>query len=125
MAATAKTIVRKFLNSDVFLNPDELRTYFSKDFTMSWHASSGHRSFNFDDYYRLCKFTSSSYTSVYTYIKTIIQEKEKVAAMFTVYVRTIENPGEEIPICYFISIFDISNGLITAIHQSSHQKLNN
>lgn len=125
MAISAKKLVLNFLNSDVFLIPEKLSNHFSKDFTMSWHASSGHRIFNYDDYYRLCKYTSSSYTHVRTDVSTMIKEKEKVAAMYTVYVKTIENPNEEIPVGYFISIFEVSNGLITAINQSSHQKLNN
>jgi hypothetical protein len=43
-----------------------------------------------------------------------------VAARFTVYVRTNENPREEIPVGDFISIFKLENNQIIEVYQSSH-----
>ena len=50
----------------------------------------------------------------------IIGDKKEVAARFTVYVRTNENPREEIPVGDFISIFKLENNQIIEVHQSSH-----
>lgn len=122
MSAAAKKIVRSFLDSDVFIKPKELSNYLAEDFVMKWHASSGYRNFDFDEYQRLCEFTASSYTSLRASISHMISEKDEVAARFTVYVKTIENPSEEIPVGYFISIFKVSNGKIVEINQSSHPK---
>lgn len=122
MAVTPKKVVRNFLESNVFLNPEELYNYFSNDFKMHWRASSGLRTFDFNDYYRLCQYTSNSYKFLRAEISELFAEQDKVVAAFVLYVKTIENPTEEIPIGYFISIFDIKNGLILKINQSSHQK---
>jgi hypothetical protein len=122
MSAASKKVVRSFLESNVFLKPEELSNYFSEHFVMKWHASSGYRNYDFKEYQRLCEFTSNSYTSLRASISNIISEKEDVAVRFTVYVKTIENPTEEIPIGYFISIFKVSYGKIVEINQSSHPK---
>lgn len=122
MSAAAKKIVSKFLDSDVFLKPAELSDFLSADFIMKWHSSSGYTNFDFTEYERLCQFTAASYTSLRASVSHMISDKEEVAARFTVYVKTIENPTEEIPVGYFISIFKVSNGKIIEIHQSSHPK---
>jgi hypothetical protein len=50
----------------------------------------------------------------------MISDKKEVAARFTVYVRTNENPREEIPVGYFISIFKLEDDKIIEVHQTSH-----
>jgi predicted ester cyclase len=120
MAAAAKKIVQKFLDSDVFVNVEEFDYYIHKDLKMHWHASSGYREFNYDDYYRLCQSTAASYESMRSEVTHMISDKKEVAARFTVYVRTNENPREEIPVGYFISIFKLEDDKIIEVHQSSH-----
>jgi len=87
---------------------------------MHWHASSGYREFNYDDYYRLCQSTASSYESMRSEVTHLIGDKKEVVARFTVYVRTNENPREEIPVGDFISIFKLENNQIIEVYQSSH-----
>lgn len=120
MSAAAKKIVQKFLDSDVFVNVEEFDYYIHKGLKMHWHASSGYREFNYDDYYRLCQSTAASYESMRSVVTHMISDKKEVAARFTVYVRTNENPREEIPVGYFISIFKLEDDKIIEVHQSSH-----
>lgn len=120
MSATAKKIVKKFLDSDVFVDPNSFAEYMHKDLKVHWHASSGYREFNYEDYNRLSQSTANSYESMRTAVSHMISDKNEVAVRFTVYVTTIENPREEIPVGYFISIFHIEDGKIINIHQTSH-----
>ncbi len=124
MSVTAKKVVNQFLESDVFLDPDLFCKHFSDSLKVYWHASSGYREFDYADYYRLCESTAASYKSMRTAISHIFSQKDEVAARFTVYVKTLENPTEEIPIGYFISIFTVDDGKIREIHQSSHPSQN-
>ncbi len=124
MSATAKKIVRNFLDSDVFVDSQLFADFLHKDLKVHWHASSGYREFSYDDYFRISQSTSTSYESMRTTISHMISDKNEVAARFTVYVRTVENPREEIPIGYFVSIFKILDGKIVEIHQSSHPSQN-
>ena len=124
MAASAKKLVQKFLDSDVFVNVKEFDHYIHKNLKMHWHASSGYREFNYDDYYRLCQSTAASYESMRSEVSHMISDKKEVAARFTVYVRTNENPREEIPVGYFISIFKLEDDKIIEVHQSSHPSQN-
>ncbi|AGC78010.1 hypothetical protein LX97_03101 [Nonlabens dokdonensis] len=120
MAVSAKKVVLNFLDSDVFVNTELFDKYMHKDLKMNWHASSGYREFDYDDYYRLCQSTAASYESMRTEISHIFSDKKEVAARFTVYVRTNENPREEVPIGYFVSIFKVEDEKIIEVHQSSH-----
>ena len=120
MAASAKKTVKKFLDSDVFVNVEKFDHYIHKGFQMHWHASSGYREFDYDEYYRLCQSTAASYESMRSEVTHMISDKKEVTARFTVYVRTIENPREEIPVGYFISIFKLEDDKIIEVHQSSH-----
>ncbi len=120
MSAAAKKIVRSFLESDMFINPDLFKDFIHPDFRTHWHASSGYREYDYNEYYRLTESTASSYESMRTEITHMISEKDEVAARFTVFVKTVENPREEIPIGYFISIFKVSENKIIEIHQTSH-----
>jgi hypothetical protein len=49
----------------------------------------------------------------------LLGDKNEVVAKFRVYVRTNENPREEIPVGDFISIFKLENDQIIEVHQSS------
>jgi hypothetical protein len=120
MSAAAKKIVKGFLNSDVFVNLEEFDNYIHKGLKMHWHASSGYREFDYDDYHRLCQSTSSSYESMRSEVTHLLGDKNEVVAKFRVYVRTNENPREEIPVGDFISIFKLENDQIIEVHQSSH-----
>lgn len=120
MSATAKKVIKGFLDSDVFIKPELFSDFIHKDFKMHWHASTGYREFNYDEYYRLTESTSSSYESMRTDVTHIISDKDEVAVRFTVFVKTVENPREEIPIGYFISIFKVSENKIIEVHQTSH-----
>lgn len=124
MSAAAKKIVTNFLDSDVFVKSENFDSFMHKDFKMHWHASSGYRDFDYDEYHRISQVTAASYESMRTDISHMISEKNEVAARFTVYVRTLENPREEVPVGYFISIFKIMDDKIIEIHQTSHPSQN-
>ncbi len=120
MSVASKKVVKEFLNSDVFIKPDLFSDFIHKDFKMHWHASSGYREFNYEDYYRITESTATSYESMRTEITHMISDKQEVAVRFTVFVRTVENNREEVPVGYFISIFKVSENKIIEVHQTSH-----
>jgi len=120
MSAAAKKIVKSFLDSDVFVNPELFGGFIHPDFKMHWHASSGYREFDYGDYFRITELTAPSYESMRSEVSHMISDKDEVAARFTVFVRTVENPQEEIPVGYFISIFKLSENKIIEVHQTSH-----
>jgi len=124
MSAKAKKTVVKFLDSDVFVNTDLFQDFFHKNLKVHWHASSGYREYCYEDYHRLSQSTASFYDSMRSEISHMISEKNEVAARFTVFVKTIENPYEEVPVGYFISIFKLDEDKIIEIHQTSHPSQN-
>ncbi|WP_298952698.1 nuclear transport factor 2 family protein [uncultured Nonlabens sp.] len=120
MSAAAKKIVKGFLDSNVFVDPKEFGKFIHPDFVMHWHASSGYREFDYKDYLRLTEAVSSSYVSTRSEVSHLLSEKDEVVARFTVFVKTLENPQEELPVGYFISIFRLSENKILEVYQTSH-----
>lgn len=120
MPEQSQDVVKDFLHSDVFVESNGFDTFFNKDLKVYWHASSGYKCFDYNDYRRLSQSTSASYTAMRNDITHLFSEGHRVAARFTVYVKTIENPGEEVVVGYFLSLFEIENNKISTIHQSSH-----
>jgi hypothetical protein len=124
MSKSARKVVKEFLESDVFLDPDLFSDFFREDLKVCWHASSGYREFDYNEYHRLSQSTAASYKSMRSDISHIFVQKDQVAARFTVLVKTMENPSEEVPVGYFVSIFKIEDEKICEIHQMSHPSQN-
>ncbi|WP_194852645.1 nuclear transport factor 2 family protein [Nonlabens antarcticus] len=120
MSATAKKIVRAFFNSDSFRDKQSFREFVHPDLKLHWHSSSGYNFYDFEGYWKLVESASLSYESLRYDVTHILSEKEEVAVRYTLYSRTIENPSEEVPIGYFISIWKVADGQLIECHQTSH-----
>ncbi|GAK97547.1 hypothetical protein JCM19294_83 [Nonlabens tegetincola] len=118
---SAKKIVQSFLDSQVFVDSSQFPEFFHKDLKVYWHSSSGFNVFDYKSYLDLYKSNTDNYEVMRTDVTHILaNNKSEVAARFTLYVRTFENPNEEMPIGYFISIFKVQDDRIIEAHHSSH-----
>lgn len=120
MSATAKKLVQSFFKSDAFQDKEVFEEYLHPDLQVYWHSSTGYNVYDFKKYWELVESASLSYESLRYEVSHILSEKEDVAVRYTLYSRTIENPGEEVPIGYFISIWKIKDGKLAICHQTSH-----
>jgi len=120
MSATAKKIVQAFFESESFKKKEVYEDFMHPDLKVYWHSSSGYNVYDFKSYWQLIESASLSYESLRYDVTHILSEKADVAVRFTLYSRTIENPGEEVPIGYFISIWNIVDGKLAECHQTSH-----
>ena len=53
---------------------------------------------------------AKSFDSVRCDITHLLEEGDNVTIRFTYFVRTIENPNEEVPVAHFMAIWDIKDG---------------
>ncbi len=120
MSAAAKKLVKSFFESDSFKEKDVFKEFIHPDLQVYWHSSTGYNVYNFDSYWQLIESASQSYESIRYDVSHLLSDKNQVTARFTLYTRTIENPGEEVPIGYFISIWEVVDGKLAICHQTSH-----
>ena len=120
MSATAKKLVQAFFESASFKKKETYEDFVHQDLQVFWHSSSGYNVYDFNSYWELIESASQSYESLRYDVTHILTEKDEVAVRYTLYSRTIENPGEEVPIGYFISIWKVVDGKLAECHQTSH-----
>jgi predicted ester cyclase len=120
MSAASKKVVKSFFESDAFYDDKVFQEIMHPELMVYWHSSTGYNVYNFDSYLELVRSAAKSYESLRYDVTHIISEKDQVVTRFTLYVKTIENPNEEVPVGYFISIWKIMDGQIIECHQTSH-----
>ena len=120
MSAKAKKIVQAFFDSASFKKKEVYAEFMHPELEVYWHSSSGYNVYDYKSYWELIECASLSYEGLRYDVTHILSEKDEVAVRYTLYSRTIENPGEEVPIGYFISIWNIIDGKLAICHQTSH-----
>lgn len=120
MSAAAKKLVTSFFKSASFKNKEVYEQYIHEDLKVYWHSSTGYNVYDFNSFWELIESASLSYESLHYDVSHILSEKDEVAVRYTLYTKTIENPNEEVPIGYFISIWKVIDGKLAECHQTSH-----
>lgn len=116
---SSKKIVLDFYKSDAFINCAEMETFLHPDFTLEWHSSTGFRKLNKQEVLELAKEMSNSYVRTKARIHSILKEKNQVAVRYSHYVKTIENPREEMLLANFFVIWEVQDDKLYRCFQMS------
>ncbi len=112
MTLNGKEIVEKFYTSSFYKNPHELKKYLHPDVQLFWHSSTGYSKMDYVAILAYAKEMSESYEASYADIERLIQEENQVAIHFTYFVKTIENPDEELPLANFMVMWEIKDDML-------------
>lgn len=116
---TAKKIIQDFYKSDALINPDVLRGYLHADARVEWHSSQGFLVMNHQEILDFTTNMSKAYTRSKARIAHILQEGNTVSVQYEHYVKTIENPREEMLLAHFFVIWEIKDNLLFRCFQMS------
>lgn len=105
----AKNIVLDFYQSDVLLDKDAIIQYIHPEIIIEWNSSKGFIQMNFDDVLKLSDELKKSYIRSKIRISHIVQEKDIVSVRYSHFVKTIENPREEMLLANFMVIWEIKD----------------
>lgn len=120
MAAPRKKVVEEFYRSDFYKNPDTLLQYLHPEAVLYWNSSTGFHKLEYEEIETLVQEMSKSFHSLRAEISHLIRKKEMVTIRFTYYVKTIENPREEMPLGHFMAIWEIKDDKMFRGYQMSH-----
>jgi len=105
----AKEIVQNFYKSDVLIEPNLVKEFLHPEVILEWHSSQGFLKLNYDDIIVLSTDLSKAYVRSKSKITHIIAEDNTVSVRYAHYVKTIENPREEMLLAHFIVLWELKN----------------
>jgi hypothetical protein len=116
---TAKELVQNFYKSDAFIDSTIMKEYLHADAIVEWNSSKGFVELNYDSLIKLSEELGRAYVRSKVRISHIIAENDMISVRYSHFVKTIENPREEMLLAHFISIWQIKDNKLYKGYQMS------
>ncbi len=116
---SAKEIVLEFYKSDALLETDTVAKLLHNDVVLEWHSSKGFIKLKHQQIIDLTSELSKAYVRSKTRITHILEEGNVVSVRYSHYVKTIENPREEMLLAHFMVIWELKNNKLYRGYQMS------
>jgi|SRR6478735_1986811 len=116
---SAKEIVKSFYKSDAFINPEIMKEYLHPDCILDWNSSKGFIQRNYEDILSMTSEISRAYVRTKTRISHIVEEDNIVSVRFDHFVKTMENPREEMFLAHIMIIWEIKDNKLYRGYQMS------
>ncbi len=119
MSKNAKAIVREFYLSDILGDPTVLPQFFHPELVLIWNSSDGLTIMHYDDISAFFEEIRGAYDDLRVEVSHMLEDGEHVTIRYKYYIRTIENPDEELGIAHFIAIWEVKDGKLYRGYQVS------
>ncbi|WET02838.1 nuclear transport factor 2 family protein [Flavobacterium sp. YJ01] len=114
-----KEFVQKFYKSDALIDSEILKTYLHPDVILEWNSSKGFIQMDYDSIVEMANELSRAYVRSKVRISHIISENDLVSVRYSHFVKTIENPREEMLLAHFSTIWQIKDDKLYRGYQMS------
>ncbi|AVR46188.1 hypothetical protein C7S20_13485 [Christiangramia fulva] len=108
MSIKATEVVQKFYQTNIS-EDESVRGFLHPEVELTWYATTGVKKLNLEGIQKISKELASSFDSLRAEVEKVFAKRENVAIHFTYYVRTIENPDEEMPLAHFVAIWELKD----------------
>ena len=119
MSKSAKQLLRGLYESDFFNDPNVLKQFLHEEAELYWNASTGFSKMTYNDLSDMSLEMGKSFISLRSSISHLIAEGDTASIRLTYYVKTVENPEEEVAIIHFLAIWELKDGLLYRGYQIS------
>jgi ketosteroid isomerase-like protein len=119
MSTGAKEIVRNFYRSDILQDNSVLETFFHPDLVLIWNSADGLTIMHYDDIKNFFGEIKRAYEDFRVEVSHLLEDDDHVTVRYKYYIRTIENPDEELGIAHFIAIWEVKEGKMYRGYQVS------
>ena len=116
---TGKEFIQKFYKSDALIDSEILKEYLHSEVVLDWNSSKGFVQLNYDSLLSLSNDLSKAYVRSKVRISHIISENDMITVRYSHFVKTIENPREEMLLAHFIAIWQIKDNKLYRGYQMS------
>ena len=119
MSNKAKEIVRSFYRSDILNDDLVMEKFFHPELLLIWNSIDGLTIMNNDDLVAFFSEIRRTYHDLRIEVSHLLADDNHVTIRYKYYVRTIENPDEELGISHFIAIWEIKDDKLYRGYQVS------
>jgi predicted SnoaL-like aldol condensation-catalyzing enzyme len=116
---TAKELVQDFYKSDALIDSTIMKEYLHPDVSVEWNSSKGFVQLDYDGIVDISEELGRAYVRSKIRISHIISENDMITVRYSHFVKTIENPREEMLLAHFISIWQIKDNKLYKGYQMS------
>ena len=116
---TPKKLVESFYKHDVLLDPELTASFLHDDVLLDWNSSKGFLQMDKAKIVSICTEMSKGYTRSIIKVSHLLAEGNVVSIRYHHFVKTIENPREEILLAPFIVIWEVRDGKLFRGYQMS------
>lgn len=116
---SVKEIVKNFYKSDALIDNEVMKDFLHTDVIVEWNSSKGFIQLNYDSLLNLSNDLSKAYVRSKVRISHIIEENDLVSVRYSHFVKTIENPREEMLLAHFMAIWEIKDNKLFRGYQMS------
>ncbi len=119
MIMNPKKIVIDFYKSDALIDTSLIEKFVHQDIMLDWNSSKGLIQMNFEAIINFTKELSVAYIRSKVKISHIIEQGNLVSVRYQHYVKTVENPREEMLLANFMVIWEIKDNQLYRGYQMS------
>ena len=119
MSKKAKQIVRDFYRSDILRDDTVLERFFHPELVLIWNSANGLSIMNYDDIVNFFSEVRRSYNDLRIEVSHLLADDNHVTIRYKYYIRTMENPDEELGIAHFIAIWEMKDDKLYRGYQVS------
>ncbi|MAZ29517.1 MAG: hypothetical protein CL868_20885 [Cytophagaceae bacterium] len=119
MSKSGKELVRDMYESDFFNDPTILQDYLHPEAELYWNASTGFSKMTYSDLDNMSKEMGRGLISLRPSVTHVLEDGDKVCIRLTYYLKTIENPDEEVSTIHFMAIWELKEGKLYRGYQIS------
>jgi predicted SnoaL-like aldol condensation-catalyzing enzyme len=116
---TAKELVLDFYKNDLLLHRSEVNEFLHDDLIIEWNSSKGFVQMKKEDVLNLSDELSKAYVRSKMRITHVLAEENMVSVRYSHFVKTIENPREEMLLAHFFVIWEVKDGKLYRGYQMS------
>lgn len=116
---SVKEIVQKFYKSDALIDSAVMKDYLHPEVLVEWNSSKGFLELNYNALVQLSDELSKAYVRSKVRISHILAENDLVSLRYSHFVKTVENPREEMLLAHFNVIWQIKDNKLFRGYQMS------
>ena len=109
MSKSAKEVVRNFYLSNILGDDSVLENFFHPELVLIWNSADGLTIMNQGDIKNFFSEIRRTYDDLRVEVSHLLEDGNHVTIRYKYYVRTIENPDEELGIAHFIAIWEVKD----------------
>ena len=106
---TPKDIVLEFYKPDVILDRNAVNALLHSDVTIDWNSSKGFIQMKRDEIVALAEELGKAYVRSKAKVSHILKDGNTVSVRYSHYIKTIENPREEMLLAHFMVIWELKD----------------